>query len=345
MASSQRHPEKDAAGIIRQIVNVVQACHFMGVMHRDIKHENFLFSSNDENALLKAIDFRCAVFIDKEPEEHILNEIQNAPIDFESHPWPCISSAATALVKKMLIRNPKKRITAAKVLGYPWITDGEASSKPIDSVVSTRLKQLGNMNKLKKVALTVMAKNLSEEEIKGLKTTFNNSPVLFGDAAAASAFQQYKTNNYHHHLIDDAGRSEEYPPALALFSAAAASFGVYKTNNIDTDKSGTVTYEEHKRGLTTLGSKVSEKEVTQLIEAGDVDGNGTIDIEEFISATLDRFKLDQDEQVGLAFQHFDKDNDGLITRDELEIAMKDCGVGDKDSIKQMTSEVDANNIS
>ncbi|XP_033134241.1 calcium-dependent protein kinase 27-like [Brassica rapa] len=166
MASSQRHPEKDAAGIIRQIVNVVQACHFMGVMHRDIKHENFLFSSNDENALLKAIDFRCAVFIDKgevyndrvgtgcyvspevlqghygkeadicsagvvlyillcgqppfvtKPEEHILNEIQNAPIDFESHPWPCISSAATALVKKMLIRNPKKRITAAKdILG------------------------------------------------------------------------------------------------------------------------------------------------------------------------------------------------------------------------------------
>ncbi|CAN6867760.1 unnamed protein product [Brassica oleracea] len=185
MASSQRHPEKDAAGIIRQIVNVLQACHFMGVMHRDIKPENFLFSSNDENAMLKAIDFRCAVFIKEEPEEQMLYEIQNAPIDFESHPWPCISSAATDLVKKMLIRNPKKRITAAKFLG--------------------------NMNKLKKVALTVMAKNLSEEEIKGLKTTFNN---------------------------------------------------------INTDKSGTVTPEELKRCLTTLGSKVSETEVKQLIEAG-----------------------------------------------------------------------------
>ncbi|KAF2536411.1 hypothetical protein F2Q68_00020533, partial [Brassica cretica] len=166
------------------IVNVVQACHFMGVMHRDIKPENFLFSSNDENAMLKAIDFRCADFIKEEPEEQMLYEIQNAPIDFESHPWPCISSAATDLVKKMLIRNPKKRITAAKFLG--------------------------NMNKLKKVALTVMAKNLSEEEIKGLKTTFNN---------------------------------------------------------INTDKSGTVTPEELKRGLTTLGSKVSETEVKQLIEA------------------------------------------------------------------------------
>ncbi|CAH8335862.1 unnamed protein product [Eruca vesicaria subsp. sativa] len=334
MASSQGHPEKDVIGIIRQVVNVVQACHFMGVMHRDIKPENFLFSSNDENAMLKAIDFRCAVYIEEgeihndrvgssyyvapevlhgsygkeadiwsagvvlyillcgqppfvtKPEEQMLYEIQNAPIDYESHPWPCISSAAKDLVKKMLIRNPKKRITAAKVLGHPWITDVEASDKPIDSVVSTRLKQFGNMNKLKKVALKVMAKNLSEEEIKGLKTTFSN---------------------------------------------------------IDTDKSGTVTHEELKRGLTTLGSKVSETEVKHLIEAADVDGDGIIDIDEFISAMLDRFKLDQDEHVHQAFRHFDKDNDGRITRDELEIAMQEYGVGDEDSIKQITSEVDTNN--
>ena len=58
-------------------------------------------------------------FENVEPEEQMLYEIQNAPIDFESHPWPCISSAATDLVKKMLIRNPKKRITAAKFLGKP----------------------------------------------------------------------------------------------------------------------------------------------------------------------------------------------------------------------------------
>ncbi|KAJ4881610.1 Calcium-dependent protein kinase 31 [Raphanus sativus] len=108
------------------------------------------------------------------------------------------------------------------------------------------------MNKLKKVSLKVMAKNLGnllEEEIKGLKTMFNN---------------------------------------------------------IDTDKSGTVTHEEVKRGFTTLGSKVSETEVKQLIEAAIVAVNGTIDIEEFISATLDRFKLDHHELFRQEFQHFDK---------------------------------------
>ena len=37
--------------------------------------------------------------------------------------------------------------------------------------------------------------------------------------------------------------------------------------NMDTDKSGTITYEELKTGLTRLGSKLSETEVKQLMEA------------------------------------------------------------------------------
>lgn len=37
--------------------------------------------------------------------------------------------------------------------------------------------------------------------------------------------------------------------------------------NIDTDNSGTITYEELKSGLARLGSKLSEAEVKQLMEA------------------------------------------------------------------------------
>jgi len=38
-------------------------------------------------------------------------------------------------------------------------------------------------------------------------------------------------------------------------------------NNMDTDRSGTITYEELKSGLTKLGSKLSEYEIKQLMEA------------------------------------------------------------------------------
>jgi len=37
--------------------------------------------------------------------------------------------------------------------------------------------------------------------------------------------------------------------------------------NIDTDKSGTITYDELRTGLARLGSKLSEAEVRQLMEA------------------------------------------------------------------------------
>ncbi|CAH8275785.1 unnamed protein product [Arabidopsis lyrata] len=251
--------EKAAAGVIRSILNVVQICHFMGVIHRDLKPENFLLaSSTDENAMLKATDFGLSVFIEEgkvyrdivgsayyvapevlrrsygkeidiwsagiilyillcgvppfwaETEKGIFDEIIKGEIDFQSQPWPSISESAKDLVRKLLTKDPKLRISAAQALEHPWIRGGEAPDKPIDSAVLSRMKQFRAVNKLKKLALKVIAESLSEEEIKGLKTMFTN---------------------------------------------------------MDTDKSGTISYEELKTGLAKLGSKLTEAEVKQLMEA------------------------------------------------------------------------------
>ncbi|KAH9797840.1 calcium-dependent protein kinase 21 [Citrus sinensis] len=296
------YTEKAAAALCRAIVNVVHHCHFMGVMHRDLKPENFLLSNKDGGAMLKATDFGLSVFIDEgkvyrdivgsayyvapevlrrsygkeidvwsagvilyillsgvppfwaETEKGIFDAILKGGVDFESEPWLLISDSAKDLVRKMLIQDPKKRITSAEVLEHPWMREGgEASDKPIGSAVLSRMKQFRAMNKLKKMALKVIAEALSEEEIKGLKTMFAN---------------------------------------------------------MDTDKSGTITYEELKTGLARLGSKLSETEVKQLMDAADVDGNGTIDYIEFISATMHRYRLERDEHLYKAFQYFDKDNSG-----------------------------------
>ncbi|CAI9087189.1 OLC1v1021203C2 [Oldenlandia corymbosa var. corymbosa] len=335
IVSRGHYSERDAANITRQVVNVVHICHFMGVMHRDLKPENFLLASKDEKSMLKATDFGLSVFIEEgkvyrdivgsayyvapevlrrnygkeidiwsagvilyillsgvppfwaETEKGIFDAILQGEIDFESQPWPSISNSAKDLVRKMLTMDPKKRITSAQVLEHPWIREGgNASDKPIDSAVLSRMKQFRAMNKLKKLALKVIAENLSEEEIKGLKAMFTN---------------------------------------------------------IDTDKSGTITYEELKSGLARLGSKLTENEVKQLMEAADVDGNGTIDYIEFITATMHRHRLERDEHLFKAFQYFDKDHSGFITRDELESAMKEYGMGDEATIKEIISEVDTDN--
>ncbi|XP_048555752.1 calcium-dependent protein kinase 19-like [Triticum urartu] len=226
------------------------------------------------------------LFYFAETEKGIFDAILQGEIDFESQPWPSISESAKDLVRKMLAQDPKKRISSAQVLQHPWLREGEASDKPIDSAVLSRMKQFRAMNKLKKMALKVIASNLNEEEIKGLKQMFMN---------------------------------------------------------MDTDNSGTITYEELKAGLAKLGSKLSEAEVKQLMDAADVDGNGSIDYVEFITATMHRHKLERDEHLFKAFQYFDKDNSGFITRDELETALIEHEMGDADTIKDIISEVDTDN--
>ena len=56
------YSEKAAAQLARVIIGVVEACHSLGVMHRDFKPENFLFVNQKEDAPLKAIDFGLSIF-------------------------------------------------------------------------------------------------------------------------------------------------------------------------------------------------------------------------------------------------------------------------------------------
>lgn len=332
IAAKGSYSEKEAARIGRQIVNVVHACHFMGVIHRDLKPENFLLVNRDDDSPLKATDFGLSIFIEEgkvyrdvvgsayyvapevlrrnygkeidvwsagvilyillcgfppfsaENEKGIFDEILVGRPDFRSSPWPSISYSAKDLVRKMLAMDPRKRITAAEALEHPWLKEGgEASDTPIDSVVQIRMKQFRAMNKLKKLALKVIAENLSEEEIQGLRQMFNN---------------------------------------------------------MDTDRSGTITYEELKTGLSRLGSKLSEQEIRELMEAADVDRSGTIDYIEFITATMHRHRLEKEDHLFKAFQHFDKDGSGFITRDELRHAMTKYGMGDEATIDEVINDVD-----
>ena len=44
----------------------------------------------------------------------------------------------------------------------------------------------------------------------------------------------------------------------------------------------------------------------------DADGNGTIDYDEFITATMHMNRMDREEHLYTAFQYFDKDNSGCV---------------------------------
>jgi len=49
--------EKEAAKLIRSILNAIRYCHAKNIAHRDVKPENFMFMSNEEDSPIKLIDF------------------------------------------------------------------------------------------------------------------------------------------------------------------------------------------------------------------------------------------------------------------------------------------------
>ncbi|KAK8467594.1 hypothetical protein PHAVU_007G089301 [Phaseolus vulgaris] len=219
-------------------------------------------------------------------ESGVYKQILHEEVDFASNPWPSISGSAKDLIKQMLDKDPKKRISAHEVLCHPWIVDDSvAPDKPLDPAVLTRLKHFSTMNKLKKMALRVIVERLSEEEIGGLKELFRM---------------------------------------------------------IDEDNSGTITFQELKDGLKSVGCDLMESEIKSLMEAADIDSNGTIDYGEFLAATLHLNKMEREENLVAAFSYFDRDGSGYITIDELQQACNDFGLGVL-HLDEMIKEIDQDN--
>lgn len=91
--------------------------------------------------------------------------------------------------------------------------------------------------------------------------------------------------------------------------------------SIDTDLSGTLSFEELREGFARcFGSELEdvEGEVRRIMREVDVDHSGEIDYSEFITATLSKQQLLSKDRLEYAFGVFDLDQSGTITADELK---------------------------
>ncbi|KHN08825.1 Calcium-dependent protein kinase 28 [Glycine soja] len=312
-----RYTERDAAVVVRQMLKVAAECHLHGLVHRDMKPENFLFKSTKEDSPLKATDFGLSDFIkpgkkfhdivgsayyvapevlkrksgpqsdvwsigvityillcgrrpfwDK-TEDGIFKEVLRKKPDFHRKPWPTISNAAKDFLKRLLVKDPRARLTAAQALSHPWVREGgEALEIPIDISVLSNMRQFVKYSRMKQFALRTLASTLNEEELADIKDQF--------DA-------------------------------------------------IDVDKNGSISLEEMRQALAKdLPWKLKESRVLEILQAIDSNTDGLVDFREFVAATLHVHQLEEDsdkwQQLSqAAFEKFDIDKDGYITTEELRM--------------------------
>ena len=68
------------------------------------------------------------------------------------------------------------------------------------------------------------------------------------------------------------------------------------------------------------GHKIPAEDVVAIMAAADVDGDGVIDYNEFVAATMNVNQLEKEDLIYKAFQQFDEDGSESISMDELEKA-------------------------
>ncbi|PWA74698.1 Calcium-binding EF-hand [Artemisia annua] len=242
-----------------------------------------------------------------ETQQGIFDAVLKANIDFESDPWPVISDSGKDLIKKMLCSQPSNRLTAHQVLCHPWICEnGVAPDRALDPAVLSRLKQFSAMNKLKKMALRVIAESLSEEEIAGLREMFKSMDT---DNSGAITFDELKAG------LKRFGSTLKDTEIRDLMDAA------------DVDNSGTIDYGEFVAATMHLNKLDREEHLVSAFRYFDKDNSGYITVDELQQACTDHNMTDF--LVEDIIREVDQDNDGRIDYGEFVAMMTkgNAGIG------------------
>lgn len=103
----------------------------------------------------------------------------------------------------------------------------------------------------------------------------------------------------------------EYREAFALF---------------DKDNDGSITTKELGVVMKSLGQNPTDAELTDMINEIDVDGNGSVDFEEFLQMMVKKTSnTNPQDELKDAFKVFDKNGDGFISSEELKSVMEHLG--------------------
>ncbi|TKY57133.1 Calcium-dependent protein kinase 17 [Spatholobus suberectus] len=330
------YTERAAASLLRTIVQIVHTCHSMGVIHRDLKPENFLLLNKDENAPLKATDFGLSVFY-KQGEmfkDIVGSAYYIAPEVLKRKYGPEIDIWSIGVMLYILLcgvppfsAESENGIFNAILRGYidftsdPWPSISPAAKDLVRKMLNSDPRQ-------RLTAYEVLNHPWIKEDGEAPDTPLDN--------AVLNRLKQFRAMN------------EFKKVALRVIAGCLSEEEIMGLKQMfkgmDTDNSGTITIEELKQGLAKQGTKLTEQEVKQLMEAADADGNGTIDYDEFITATMHMNRMNKEDRLYTAFQYFDKDNSGYISIEELEQALLEFNMHDGRDIKEIISEIDADNM-
>jgi len=189
-------------------------------------------------------------------DQEILKAVKRGQFDFPPAEWESTSQKAKDLIKSMLTMDVSARPDATTVLSHPWFeiiaTGGKSDILKAD--FGKKLRDFRGVAKLKKVALTMIATQMSDKEVSELKATFE---AMDANNDGTLTIQEITEGMQKHKL--------EVPGDL-----------IENIKRIDTDGSGSIDYTEFIAATMTTAQYYRQDVLWQAFRMFDHNGDGSI---------------------------------------------------------------------
>ncbi|CAG9329029.1 unnamed protein product [Blepharisma stoltei] len=232
----------------------------------------------------------------------IYNKIKEGEFSLEYGVWDKISYGAKDLIRQLLIKDPNKRISASKALNHPWILQGIRGAivnKPLSVNIISRLQSYTGANALKQATLRYIASHLMEEEkSRELNQAFvkidKDGDGKLNKTEIREALKQLKLDKLYNvkEIMDkcDVDRTgfidyTEFITAAMDWNKELSTDRLISAFKIyDSDGNGCISLDEI---INFMGEGLSEN-AEKVFREADTNGDGVIDINEFITLVTGR---------------------------------------------------------
>jgi len=331
--------ENIAANIMQQMIRAVYYMHELHVVHRDLKPENYLFlnSNRIENNTLKLIDFGLsAKFTDGQvlttkagTPYYVAPQVLQGRYDKSCDMW----SIGVMMYVLLCGYPPFYADSDGDVLRL--VQKGKYSFNDGWKNISKDAKDL-----IAKMLVMDPEKRLTAAQAVTAEWVVNHAPKAKQISLESSFVDKLRAFRVHNRLKKAALHVIATQLSEDRIQALRETF-----TSLDKNGDGLLTHAELAEGLQATGLKDIPPDMQQILQDIDSDASGVIDYTEFLAATMDRRQYLEETVCWGAFVTFDRNGDGVISKDELKQVLGEDTVNDvvgADTIQLLMEDCDQN---